>query len=95
MTRLKEAPKGLGKYLETTKRVAALKQIQGAIWHCRHEQFECATTLAAAAEGLLPNTEERHLFLILKGRPLFKSIDINGTINWLKHPKEPNEQLIP
>lgn len=95
MTRLRDAPNRLGRFLETSKRTAAIKQIHAAIWHCRHEQFECAVTLAAAAEGLLPQTEEKHLFQILKNSPLFEKINLNRTINWLKHPGDPEEQLIP
>jgi hypothetical protein len=62
MSRLIESPNGLGKYVETSKPLAALEQIHAAIWHCRNEDFEYAITLAAAAEGLLPSTTERHVF---------------------------------
>ena len=44
---------------------------------------------------MLPKTEERHLFQILKKSPLFEQIDINRRINWLKHPLEPDDELIP
>lgn len=44
MSRLIEAPNGLGKYFETSTPLAALEQIHAAIWHCRNEGFECAIT---------------------------------------------------
>jgi hypothetical protein len=96
MSRLIEAPDGLGRYVETSKQLAALEQIHAAIWHCRNEGFECAITLAAAAEGLLPSTTERHLFQVLKNSPLARSdFDYNSVINWLKHPVDPNDNAIP
>lgn len=96
MTRLIEAPNGLGKYIETSKQLAALEQIHAAIWHCKNEAFECAITLAAAAEGLLPTTPERHLFQLLKNSPVARGVfDYNEMITWLKHPGGPDEHIIP
>jgi hypothetical protein len=86
----------LGKYVETTKMLAALEQIHAAIWHCQHEQFECAITLGAAAEGLLPATEELHLLKVLQASPVARTeFDYNEMINWLKHPTAPEETVIP
>lgn len=96
MTRLIKAPDGLGSYIETSKQLAALEQIHAAIWHCRNETFECAITLAAAAEGLLPETPEPHLFQLLKNSPVArKDFDYNDIPNWLKHPCGPDEKIIP
>jgi hypothetical protein len=96
MTRLIEAPDGIGNYIETSKQLAALEQIHAAIWHCRNEAFECAITLAAAAEGLLPMTPEPHLFQALTKSPFARNnFDYNSMINWLKHPIAPEENAIP
>jgi hypothetical protein len=96
MSRLIEAPDGLGKYVETSKQLAALQQIHAAILHCKNEAFECAITLAASAEGLLPSTTERHLFQLLKNSPVARSdFDYNSVINWLKHPVGPDDNAIP
>src|SRR4029077_19039656 len=67
-----------GKCIETTKKLAAKRQIHAAILLLRKEQeFECAITLAAAAEGLLPTTDDPHIFKILKDTPVFKQLDLN------------------
>jgi hypothetical protein len=96
MTRLLEAPDRLGKYIETSKQLVALEQIHAKIWHCRNEAFECAITLSAAAEGLLPPTIEPHLFQLLKNSPVARStFDYNEMITWLKHPIGPDEHIIP
>ncbi len=85
----------LGKIIKTTKKLAATRQIQAAIVHFWKDDYECAITLAAAAEGLLPPTDEPHIFSLLKASPLFEKGDYNLFINWLKHPAEPNEAHIP
>jgi hypothetical protein len=80
-----------GKTIETTKKLAAKRQIHAAILLFRIEQeFECAITLAAAAEGLLPQTDEAHIFKALKDSPAFKELDLNLFITWLKHPGGPD-----
>jgi hypothetical protein len=76
-----------------TKKEAALRQINAAIKHFDDKEYECAITLAGAAEGQLETKEEdRHLFEELKGRvpPEFKSEKewvswLNATRDWLKH----------
>lgn len=83
------------KCIETTKELAAKRQIHAAILLFRtRDEFECAITLAAAAEGLLPETDELHIFKVLKDSPDFKGLDINRFINWLKHPEGPNAAKI-
>jgi hypothetical protein len=83
----------IGPEIETTKQLAALRQITAAIEHLRKREYECAITLAAAAEGLLPPTDEPHLFSDLKeyiSPEEFKHLDFN--INRLKHykPQDPD-----
>jgi hypothetical protein len=72
-------------HTETTKKFAALRQIDAAIAHLQRSEFECAITLAAAAENVLPYTEEPHVFRSMKQHPLAEGVDFNETINWLKH----------
>jgi len=52
--------------IETTKQLAAIRQITAAIEHLRKQEYECAITLAVAAEGLLPPTDEPHIFSAFK-----------------------------
>jgi hypothetical protein len=66
-----------GKLIRTTKQLAATRQIQAAIKHFRNDDYECAITLAAAAEGLLPPTGYPHMFSVLKDSPFFEKGDIN------------------
>jgi hypothetical protein len=85
----------IGPQFETTKQLAALRQITAAIQHLSKREFECAITLAAAAEGLLPPTDEPHLFPDLKEfipPEEFKYLDFNMVVNWLKHhkPEDPD-----
>jgi hypothetical protein len=80
--------------IETTKQLAALRQITAAIEHLRKREYECAITLAAAAEGLLPPTDEPHMFQALKEYippEEFKYLDFNMVVNWLKHYKPEHE----
>jgi hypothetical protein len=72
-------------YAQTTRKLAAQRQIDAAIAHLHKAELECAITLAAAAEGMLPDTEEPHIFGYLRRHPSFKEANFNETINWLKH----------
>src|ERR1700677_283030 len=78
-----------------TKKEAALRQITAAIEHYDKEQYECAITLAGAAEGMVAtNPDDKFLFKQLKEVPLppeFKTENewadwINAQYHWLKHP---------
>jgi hypothetical protein len=69
-----------------------MRQIHCAIEHLQRGDYECAITLAGAAEGMLPDTEESHFREKVKS--LSKSPEIqaeggatgpNDYINWLKH----------
>ena len=86
--------------IETTKQLAARRQITAAIEHLHKREYECAITLAAAAEGLLPPTDEPHIFSDLKEYLLpeeFTDLDFNVVVNWLKHykPQDPDPFSIP
>jgi hypothetical protein len=75
-----------------TKQLAALRQINAAILHLHAGEYECAITLAGAAEDLLADTEPDHLWKVLmQRRPQDHSEKewaamFNETRNWLKHP---------
>ena len=56
----------LERYTETTRKLAAQRQIGAALVHLHKGDLECAISLAAAAEGTLPPTEEPHIFQILR-----------------------------
>jgi hypothetical protein len=83
-------------HIETTKKLAAQRQIDAAIAHLHKMELECAITLAAAAEGLLPDTDKRYILEYLQKHPSFKNkeVDFNETITWLKHKVEPDTKVI-
>lgn len=89
-----QGPDDHTRFVETDKRSAAQRQIHAAIEQWRNEEFECAITLAAAAEGLLPATDMPHMFKTLKESPVFRAYDFNDVINWMKHSIEPQERRI-
>jgi hypothetical protein len=67
-----------------TKKVAACRQITAAIKHYEQREYECAITLAGAAEGqLTTNADDEFLFNELRRRvpPEFK--DESEWVNWL------------
>jgi hypothetical protein len=73
--------------IKTTKQIAAYRQIVAAIEHLHKKDYECAITLAGAAEGQVKE-KTNHLFrLILKK---FSSDEANAYIHWLKHPSGPD-----
>jgi|SRR4029453_158439 hypothetical protein len=81
-------------HIETTKQLAAQRQIDAAITHIHKSELECAISLATAAEGLLPDTDSRRIFAYLREHPLSKKVDFNNTINWLKHSAPPDAAII-
>ena len=80
--------------IETTKRLAALRQIDTAVSHLDKSELESAITLATVAEGLLPDTESRQIFAYLREHPLSKQVDIDMAINWLKGSAPPDAATI-
>ena len=81
-------------HIETTKRLAAQRQIDAAVSHLLKSELECAITLANGAEGLLPETESRQILAYLREHPLSKQVDFDKTIGWLKHRTQPNAATI-
>jgi hypothetical protein len=77
--------------IETSVLYASMRQIHCAIEHLQRGDFECAITLAAAGEGMLPATDKAHFFQ--KAKQLGKDLGVqpdgvtgaNDIINWLKH----------
>jgi histidyl-tRNA synthetase len=78
--------------VETSKQRSALRQIHGAIAHFHQGEFECAMTLAGAAEGQLPANDKLYLFRILREGATEE--DFNLFTNWLKHPNGPENATI-
>lgn len=78
-------------FIDTNIRFAAMREIHAAIDHFRRGDFECAVTLAAAGQAMVPETDESHsrqkagileaLIASLKNEP----VDIPEIIHWLKH----------
>jgi hypothetical protein len=82
--------------LTLTRQAAAGLQIHAAIEHFHKHEPWCAITLAAAAEGILPDTEEEFLFKQLKttGLKKHKNLDhLNFVQNWLKHGKYKGQEV--
>ena len=72
-------PIGNPHHIETCVRYASMRQIHAAIEHLRRGDFECAMTLAAAGEGMLPPTDEPHF------RELARMTEVNDIVDWLRH----------
>ena len=88
MTKISTISMGL-----VSKKEAIVRQIHGAIEHLYKGEFECAVTLAGAAEGQSTSESEEALFAQLKVRvpPEFTNEKewinwINAAKHWLKHP---------
>ena len=78
--------------IQTSKRLAAERQIHAAITHFRAGDFECAISLCSAAEGQMQEPRRStHLFGILKQfvakhpAPDGQKDDFNCAANWMKH----------
>jgi hypothetical protein len=71
--------------IKFTKRDAAIEQINAAIEQAENGKLAAAITLAAAAEGSLPATDNDHLIKRINELGLFKKLDMNAIITWLKH----------
>ena len=73
---------------KTTKKLSALRQILIAIKCIDSIDYECAITLAGAAEGqideaLIPDGTRPHLFRVLRGK--FAKEPVNDDVTWMKH----------
>jgi hypothetical protein len=68
-----------------------MRQIHAAIEHLERQDFECAITLAAAAEGMLPATKNPYFHQKVKALAASLPEDAGGAIGpndvltWLKH----------
>jgi hypothetical protein len=77
--------------VETNQQLASKRQIHAAIDHLKKSDFESALTLAGAAEGVLPDTKNPHLFQKIKKMADALPADpsggneINAMTNWAKH----------
>jgi hypothetical protein len=49
--------------IKTTKQLSAFRQTVGAIEHFHKKDYECAITLAGAAEGQVKEKTTNHLFV--------------------------------
>jgi hypothetical protein len=78
--------------IDTHIRLASMRQINRAIDHCIQGEYECAITLAGAAEGMLPETWRPHFGQKVKEFAELPQIKEEGGAtgpndikNWLKH----------
>jgi hypothetical protein len=78
--------------MKTTKQQAAYKQIVAAIEHFHKKSYECAITLAGAAEGQVKETTTKHLFRLIRAK--FSADETNAFINWMKHSSGPDSAEI-
>lgn len=78
--------------VETSKKEASGRQIQAAIRHYDEGRFECAITLAHAAENM--NATPGLLSFFDKLKEKMSGTDHNAFANWLKHPSGPETATI-
>jgi hypothetical protein len=75
--------------IETTIRVASMRQIHAAIDHLHRGDFECAITLAAAGEGMLPAIDNTDSFLktmaLIPIPASSAEARVNEIVDWLAH----------
>lgn len=74
--------------IRTTKKLSAMRQILTAIKLMDSKDYECAITLAGAAEGqidekLIPKDNEPYLFRVLRSE--YDAKAVNDDITWMKH----------
>jgi hypothetical protein len=88
--------------IDTNIRLAAMRQLHCAIERLKEGHYEAAITLAAGAEGMLPETAARHLRPAVKKmskQPNIQqaggSTDPNAIINWLKHANIDDQRVVP
>ena len=66
-------------HIKTWIRYASMRQIHAAIKHLDRGDFECAITLAAAGEEMLPPTDEPHF------RKLQGVMKVDDIVSWPRH----------
>jgi hypothetical protein len=78
--------------IDTHIRLGSMRQINRAIDHAIQGEYECAITLAGAAEGILPETWKPHFRQKIKKFAELPEIKEEGGAtgpndykNWLKH----------
>jgi tRNA threonylcarbamoyladenosine modification (KEOPS) complex Cgi121 subunit len=78
--------------IETCTRLASMRQIHCAIEHLERGDYECAITLASAAEGMLLEPDEKYLRHKIKDMSETEEIKAaggatlpNDYATWLKH----------
>jgi hypothetical protein len=75
--------------IETSIRVASMRQIHAAIDHLHRGDFECAITLAAAGEGMLPAIDNPDSFLktmaLIPMPASSAEARVNEIVDWLAH----------
>jgi hypothetical protein len=78
--------------IETDIWLASMRQIHCSVEHLHRGDYECAITLAGAAEGMVPETWKPHFRQKLKAfarSPKVQeeggAVGENDYINWLKH----------
>ena len=81
-------------HLTVSHKDSALRLVEAAIHHARSDDYDCAITLAAAAEGQLPDTDAPYIYNDLRANGEAKDLDLNAVINWLKHPIAPDQIAI-
>ena len=80
--------------METSKKTSSQRQIEAGISHFERGELDCSITLSAAAEGILPETDDPHIFKQLKEHPAYNEMKYNLVINWLKHSGGPDKVMI-
>lgn len=82
--------------IQSSWQLSAQRQIEASILHLYSREYECAVTLALAAEDQIPEPDGIYLFKAIKGLVSDKRhFDlINDLRNWLKHYKPPAEREI-
>jgi hypothetical protein len=83
--------------IKTTKRLSAMRQILAAIRMLESVDYECAITLAGAAEGqidekLITGESGSHLFRVL--RSVWAKEPVNEDITWMKHSSGEDEREV-
>jgi hypothetical protein len=81
-------------HVDTTRQIAAIRQIHRAIRSLHDGDFECAITLAGAGEEMVPNDRKGGKSLIKLLQDKTPDDDPNLFRNWLKHAKGPDKARV-